>query len=143
MEKISIYSSWKFQELKAEVRRRGLVTRGYKRSISIAQLEADDLERANEASVRSLDLNPVESEVSPEVLEQRRTVDSGLPWPHIHYDSPLDISDGINYVRAASTWRCIAPFRIIEWRLSRDCCLHDFPEHFPLKPISEYRRCSN
>ena len=74
VEKISIYSSWKFQELKAEVRRRGLVTRGTKRSISIAQLEADDLERANEASVRSLDLNPVESEVSPEVLEQRTLV---------------------------------------------------------------------
>ncbi len=59
--------------------------------------------------------------------------------PHIHYDSPLDIPDGINYVRGASAWRCIAPVRIIDWRLSRDCCLHDFPGYFPLKPISEYR----
>ncbi len=63
------------------------MTRGTKRSISIAQLEADDLERANEASVRSLDLNPVESEVSPEVREQRRTVDSGRAasaWAEVH-----------------------------------------------------------
>ncbi len=39
----------------------------------------------------------------------------------------MDIPEGVNYVQAAFHWRCFSPVRAIEWWLSRDCCLSDFP----------------
>ncbi len=113
VEKATIYSALKFQ-----------------------QLEADDLKRSSESTVRNLNMEPVEPELSFEALEKKRCVSSGLPWPHIHYDSVSDMPKGINYIRLSSGWRCLSSVRVIELRLSRDCCLNDFPGYGPLKPLS-------
>ncbi len=147
VEKATIYSALKFQQLKTEVRKRGLMTRGTKRSQAIGQLEADDLKSFSESAVRNLNMELVEPELSFEALEKKRCVSSGLPWPHIHYDYVSDMPKGTNYIRLSSGWRCLSSIRVIELRLSRDFCLNNvsIAREFQLLlvwPLSRIRRPS-
>jgi hypothetical protein len=131
-ERSSVYDKFGFQELKELVRRRGLTTRGRSRRVCIDQLEAEDIRLASlPACVLNLDASSaVETVVE---TEESRTRAGGFAWPHIEDDSTAYIPTGRNYKRVSNGWMCLAPVSIIEMRLSKDCCLNDFPGYVPLK----------